>query len=138
MVARLNTLVAMLGAGFLAVVFYRQRRPGIAIKASTGARLGTISGLLCFFITASMVALIVMVPDLRVKMQEQLIENGQTWLQAHPNYSWLQAGFEELKTTDGFLVSLAGTGIFLFVFSMALGSLGGVLAAAIFGGRGKT
>jgi len=136
MLARLNTLVAILGAGFLAVVFYRQRRPGIAIKSSTGARLGAISGLLCFALVASLTVLVVMVPELRAKLQEQIVQEGQNFVLSHPNYSWLQAGLDQLKTTDGFLESLAGGGVVLFVLSMAFGSLGGILAATIFA-RGR-
>lgn len=37
MVLGLNPFVAMAVVGFLAVVFYRQRRPEIMIKAATGA-----------------------------------------------------------------------------------------------------
>src|ERR1700728_4999346 len=53
----LNPFVAMLCVGFLAVVFYRQRRPEWRVKAASGARLGAISGILCFSFTSILIAL---------------------------------------------------------------------------------
>src|ERR1700726_4801865 len=47
----LNPFVAMFSGGFLSVLFYRQRR-GSMVKAGSGARLGALSGILCFGIMA--------------------------------------------------------------------------------------
>src|ERR1700730_17079732 len=57
----LNPFVAMLGAGILSVIFYRRRSPEMVMKAGTGARLGAISGLFCFGMSAMLEALVVAV-----------------------------------------------------------------------------
>src|SRR6202790_1255390 len=50
----LDPFVTMLSVGFLAVVFYRQRRLGSTIKPATGWRVGAASGFLgvCHYGTA--------------------------------------------------------------------------------------
>jgi hypothetical protein len=133
----LNFFVAMLSAGFLAVVFYRQRQRGAVTKASTGARLGALSGLFCSGLTALLAALAATVPDLRTKMREQIIENAQKW-SAGPPDPQLQAALDLMKTPQGLAMVLIVGGIFLLVLSIALGTLGGALGGAILGRRDKS
>ncbi len=134
---RLNLVVAMLAAGFLAVVFYRQRRPGIPLTASDGAKLGALAGLLCSSVISLFIALAATVPDARTTMRDQLIEGARklaAWLPADSN---VQALIDQLKTPRGFAVVMIQGMIGLFIFSIILASLGGAIGGAVFRRRDK-
>jgi hypothetical protein len=131
----LTPAVAMFSVGFLAVVFYRQGRPGMVIKPSTGARLGAFGGLLWFGITAVLGALAATVPEMRTKMREQITENIQKSAASHPADPRIQAVVDQMKTPEGFAVMLILFGILLLVVCIVLGILGGALGGAIFGRR---
>jgi hypothetical protein len=133
----LNPFVAMFSVGFLAVVFYRQRRRGISIKAPAGAALGALSGLLWFAMSSVLEALIVIFlhkgPDLRneliVKIQQAASQTSDPQV---------QGVFERLKTQGGLeFLMLAGL-LFAFLASIILGGLGGALGATILGRREKS
>ncbi|HET6178724.1 MAG TPA: hypothetical protein VFE61_17485 [Candidatus Sulfotelmatobacter sp.] len=134
----LNPLVTLLSVGFLAVVFYRQSRPGAVVKAASGARLGALSGILCFAMTTILVALAATVPDFRTKMRDQILENAQKWAASRPADPQIQAALEQLKTPEGLVMALIVGSIFLFVFSIAVASLGGALGGSILGRRDRT
>ena len=133
----LNPFVAMFSGGFLSVLFYRQRR-GSMVKAGSGARLGALSGILCFGIMALLVALASSVSDLRTKIRDQVIENAQKWATSRPPDPQLQAALDQLKTPEGFFMALVVASIFAFLLSILLASLGGALGGAIFGRRDRT
>jgi hypothetical protein len=137
MLLGLNLLVAMLSVGFLAVVFYRHGQGGLAIRAGTGVRLGAFSGLLCFGLTALLLALAAAIPDLREKLRGQLLENANKWAATHPSDPRIQTLLDQLKTPEGFIMALIIGGAMLFVLSIVLGSLGGVLGGAIFRRRDR-
>lgn len=133
----LNPFVAMFSVGFLAVVFYRQRRRGIPIKASAGAALGALGGLLWFAMSSVLEALIVIFlhkgPDLR---NELIIRIQQAASQTSDPQ--VQGIFERLKTQGGLeFLMLAGL-LFAFLASIILGGLGGALGATILGRREKS
>ena len=133
----LNPFVAMFSVGFLAVVFYRQRRRGIPIKATAGAALGALGGLLWFAMSSVLEALIVIFlhkgPDLR---NELIIKIQQAASQTSDPQ--VQGVFERLKTQGGLeFLMLAGL-LFAFLASIILGGLGGALGATILGRREKS
>lgn len=134
----LNLLVAMLSVGFLAVAFYRQQQPNTTIKAGTGSRLGALGGLFCSGLTASLVAIAAMVPDLRAKLHDQILENAQKWVASHPGDAQVQAALEQLKNPGGFMEWMIIGGVLLLLISIVLGSMGGLLGAAILGRRGRS
>jgi len=134
----LTPAVAMFSAGFLSVLLYRQIRPGIAIGAATGARLGALGGLLWFGIAAVLAAAAATVPDLRAKIQEQVIDNATKWAAAHPPDPRIQAGLDQLKTPEGFVMMLIIGGVMMLVISVVLSTVGGSLAGALFGRRDPT
>ena len=134
----LHPLVAMFSAGFLAVVFYRQARSGGAISPGSGGKLGALSGFFCFALMALMVAFAAMVPELRTKFREGIIENAQKWAAAHGGDTQVQAALEQMKTPEGFVMMLVFGGILLLVFSVVLGALGGALGGSIFGRRDRS
>jgi len=131
----LNALVGMLSAGFLAVVFYRGGRPGAVLRPGSGARLGTFSGLLAFAISAFMVALAAMVPDLRSKLQQQLIDNVQKVATSRPADPRFQILLEQLKTPEGFISVLIIAGVMLLIIALVLASFSGAVTAAMLSRR---
>ncbi|HTW58778.1 MAG TPA: hypothetical protein VMD99_11650 [Terriglobales bacterium] len=134
----LYPVVAMLSGGFLAVVFYRQRHPGVLVKAGAGGRLGALSGLFTFGVTAVVAALAATVPDVRTKMQDQLFEGLQKWAGSNPGDPKIQSVMEQLKTPQGFVMTAIAFGVSLFLLSLVLGSLGGALGGVIFSRRDRS
>ena len=133
----LHPFVAMFSVGFLAVVFYRQRRPEIMLKAATGARLGALSGVLWFAMTSILEALIVIFLHKGPEFHHALMEKLQQ-LSSQTSDPQLLAMFARFKTPSGFeflmLMSLA----FAFLASIVLGGLGGALGSAILGRRQRS
>lgn len=133
----LNPFVAMFSVGFLAVVFYRQRRREIVIKATTGAGIGALGGLLWFAMSSALEALIVIVLRKGPVLRNELMVRIQ---QAASQTSDPQvlAVFERFKTEGG-LEFLMLTGLFLaFLAAIVLGGLGGALGSAIMRRRDRT
>lgn len=133
----LNPFVAMFSVGFLAVVFYRQRRPEIKIKPIVAAGLGALGGLLWFAMSSVFEAGIVIFlkkgPDLH---NELLVRIQQAATQTSDPQ--VQAVFERLKTDSG-LEALMLVGLFLaFLAAIFLGGLGGALAGVILGRRDRS
>jgi len=133
----LNPFVAMFSVGFLAVVFYRQRRSEIMMKAATGAGLGALGGLLWFAMSSILEALIVIFlhkgPELRNALLAKLQEAA-----SQTSDPQVLSVFERLKSQGG-LEFLMLTGlVFAFLASIVLGGLGGALGAAILGRRQRS
>lgn len=136
MFLNLNAFVGMLSAGFLAVVFYRSGRPGVALKAGAGARLGIFSGLLSSAIIASMFALAAVVPDLRSRLQQQLTDYVQKLAAARPTSDkTFQPLLDQLKTPEGFIALLIALAVALLISSIVLGGFSGAVTAAVLSRR---
>jgi hypothetical protein len=132
----LNPLVGMLSAGFLAVVFYRQRRPGSDIRALMGARLGALSGLLGFVMMAILEALAVLTlhkgPEIRKALLDAIAQAGART--ADPQ---VLAVFERFKTPEGLEFLMIVGLIFSFLAAIVLAAIGGALGGAILGRQSK-
>ena len=133
----LNPFVAMFSVGFLAVVFYRRGRREIMIKATAGAGLGALGGLLWFAISSVLEALIVIVLHKGPELRNELVLRIQ---QAASQTSDPQvlAIFERLKTGGGLEILMLTGLIFAFLAAIVLGSLGGALGSVILGRRDKS
>jgi hypothetical protein len=133
----LNPFVAMFSVGFLAVVFYRQRRREIVIKATAGAGLGALGGLLWFAISSVVEALIVIFLHKGPELHNELMLRIQ---QAASQTSDPQvlAIFERLKTEGGFEILMLTGLIFAFLAAIVLGSLGGALGSVVLGRRDRS
>lgn len=133
----LNPFVAMFSVGFLAVVFYRQRRPEIMIKAGTGAGLGALGGLLWFAMSSIVEALIVIFLHKGPELRNALLTKIQEAASKTSDPQVLSV-FDRLKSPGG-LEFLMLTGlVFAFLASIVLGGLGGVLGGAILGRRDRS
>ena len=134
MLLGLNPLVAMFSVGFLAVVFYRQGQAATVLRASAGARLGALSGLLWFAMSSILEAVVVLVwhkgPELRQGLT-LVIEQAAT----RTSDPQVLAVFDRLKTPDGLEFLMVFGLISGFVASILLATLGGALGGAIFGRR---
>lgn len=133
----LNPFVAMLGVGFLAVVFYRQRRPGTQANAVAGAGLGAFGGVLWFLISSIAGGLVVFALHKEPELHEEVLKKIQQ-AAAGNNDPQVQALLEYVKTPDGFAVVVILSLILVFVAAMILGSMGGALGGAIFGRRRRS
>lgn len=134
-----SPVVGMLAAGFLAVTFYRQHRPGIALRALEAAKLGALAGILCSCILSVVFAGAATVPDARTKMQDQFIESIQkvaAWFPANP--AEIQASIDQLKTPRGFATAVVELCLATFLLSIILGGLGGALGSVILGRRDRS
>jgi hypothetical protein len=133
----LNPFVAMLSVGFLAVIFYRQRRREITLKATAGAGLGALAGLLWFAMSSVIEALVVIFfhkgPELRNELMVRIQQAA-----AQTSDPQVLAIFERLKTEGGLEVLMVTGLIFAFLAAIVLGGLGGALGGVILGRRDKS
>ena len=129
--------LAVLGAGFLAVAFYLRRIPGTVVSAKEGARLGSVSGLLCFGMWAFLETLVVAVlhkgPEIRKMMLDAVEQQASRY--SDPQF---QASVEFMRSPAGFTVMMVGSVIVAFLACVILASIGGALAGAFFGRRGRS
>lgn len=132
MYSGLNLLISMISVGFLAVVFYRQRWPGSAIKPAAGVRLGALSGLLLFAISAIVGTLLTIVlhkgPEIRAWLVQGIDQASKRT--ADPQ---ALATFEWFKTRDGLEGLMLLLLVFFFLSSLLFGVLGGALGARLLG-----
>jgi hypothetical protein len=127
-------LLAVLGAGFLAVSLYHRKNPAWLINARSGAKLGAACGVL-FFAFAVVIetvgaAVFHSGGEVRKKMLEALQQAA-----SRSNDPQVQAAFEKLKTPEGVALMMVFGIIFLFLLSIAAGSISGALTGAFLGRR---
>jgi hypothetical protein len=127
-------LLAALGAAFLAVNLYHRENPAWLVSGRSGAQVGAVCGMLFFAIAAVCESIAVAMfhggGELRQKMVEALQQAA-----SRSNDPQVQAAFERLKTPEGIALMLVFGMIFLFIVSIAAGSLAGALTGAFLGRR---
>ena len=133
----LNPFVAMFSVGFLAVVFYRQRRREIVVKATVGAGLGALGGLLWFAMSSVLEVLFVIFLHKGPELRSQLVLRIQQAASQTTDPQVL-AIFDRLKTEGGLEVLMVTGLIFAFLAAIVLGGLGGALGGVILGRRDKS
>src|ERR1019366_7370238 len=133
----LHPFVAMVSVGFLAVIFYRQRRPEIMIKAASGAGIGSLAGLLWFAMSSVFEALTVTFfhkgPELRSAILSKIQETASQTTDPQ-----VLALFDRVKAPEGFEFLMIAGLIFAFFASIILGGFGGALGGAILGRRRRS
>jgi hypothetical protein len=90
-----------------------------------------------FVFSAAFMALASAFPEFRAKFREQLIENAQKWAASRPAEPQIQAALDQLKTPEGFLMSMILAAFIFLIICPLIASLGGALAGAVFGRRSK-
>jgi hypothetical protein len=130
-------LIAVFGAGFLAVSFYRRRAPEAAIHARSGARLGAICGFLSFGITTVMESVAAIVLHRGEEIRQTILQGIQQAAVRYPDPQ-MQPTIEFLRSPAGLVLMLIFLLFFAFVVSLLLGSLGGALGGAALGRRDRS
>ena len=128
----LNAFVAVLGAGFLSVVLYRQRNPGTAVRPGTGARLGALGGLFFFGLSTIVAAVVLAFSHKAADFRTQILVAMQQNAANYPA-DQVQHALDFMKSPAGFTFFMVVALIFGFVVFVVLGTLGGALAGAVLG-----
>jgi hypothetical protein len=130
-------LIAVVGAGFFAVAFYRRNCPGVMVRTGSAARLGALCGLLCSGMTAVLAAVRVIVLNETGEIRRTMLDSLQ---QAAARYSdpQVQPTLEFLRSPTGLVFMMAFLLIFAMLTFLLLGTIGGALASATLGRRDKS
>jgi hypothetical protein len=137
MLLGLNPFVGMLSVGFLAVVFYRQGNPERSLRAATGARLGALSGLLCFAVASIVEALVVLTMHKGAEIQQALI-TAVNQAAARTSDPQALAVFDRFKTPEGLQLLMVFGLLFGLIASIVLAAMSGAVGATILGPRRKS
>ena len=129
-------LIAIVAAGFFAVVLYRRDNPGIEVRASFGARLGALCGFLCSAITGVLGALRVAVLHQGDQIRRTLLEMIQQSASGSSDPQ-LQPAWDFMRSSAGLVMMMVFLLIAAFLIFLILGTLGGVLGGAILGRRDR-
>jgi len=129
-------VIAVIGAGFLAVALYRRRNPEIAVSARTGARLGAICGFFCAGMTAILGALRVAILHEGGKIRTVLLDALQQQSGRYPDADF-QASLDFFRSPTGLVLMLVFFFIAALIILILLGMLGGALGGASLGRRDR-
>ncbi|MFZ0761893.1 MAG: zinc ribbon domain-containing protein [Candidatus Sulfotelmatobacter sp.] len=129
-------LLAVLGAGFLAVTLYRRQNPAWSVNARSGAHVGAVCGLLFFGIAALFETLAVAVFHTGGQIRQKMLEALQQ-AASRSTDPQVQAAFDRLKTPDGLAAMFVLGMVVLFLVSIAAGSLAGALTGAFLARRNR-
>jgi hypothetical protein len=129
-------LIAVVGAGFLAVGLYRRRSPEVGIGAGTGARLGALCGLFCFVLTTVLGALRVIIlhegGEILGAMRDALQQTAKAY--SDPQF---QQTLDFFRSPTGMVFMMVGMLIFLFLIFLLLATLGGAIGGATLSRRNR-
>jgi len=128
-------LVAMPGAGFLAVLLYRRRNPNWMVTARSGAQLGAVTGLLCAGVFGIFLAIFKAALYSGEQVRQVMIEALQ---QAASRYSdpQVQATLDLLVKPENvgkLILNVVGFAL----FSIAAGGIAGALTGSFLGSRNR-
>ena len=127
----LNPFVTVLAGGFLAVAFSR-RRNQVPIPPGSGARLGALTGLFLFAVSTILELLAVVVLHKGAEIRAMAMDKVQQAVARYPSPG-SQSLIELAKTPNGFAFLMVGSAILSLLAFVALGSIGGALAASLLG-----
>jgi hypothetical protein len=128
--------LAVLGAGFLAVILYRRRNPTWRVNAGSGAQLGAFSGLIFSGILAFFAALMLAMWQAGGQLHQSMLDALQQF-SARSNDPQVRAALEFLKAPD-----LAGKMLLdiavLALISIAGGSIAGAVTGAFLSRKNRS
>ena len=119
-------------AGYVSVVLYRHRAPGALIQTGTGARLGTVVGLICFALQALLIGIGYAVEtaaghDVRGILAEQMRRAAAN----NPNPEAMNLVNQFLNRPEAFAILMVVVVLVLFAGFLLSGMLGGALGGAL-------
>ena len=117
-------------AGFLSVYFYRRRNPLVHLTLKLGARLGAISGVLGFGITAVASATAIAVLHSGGEIHALMLKEVQQYV-SRSSDPQMQQVLDFYASPQGFILMLILGSIMMFVLFLALSSMGGLIGAAV-------
>jgi len=129
-------LIAILGAGFLAVAFYRRSVPDAALGARAGARLGALCGFFAFAIAAILSSLKIILLHQGDEIRRQMLDAIQQAAVRYPDPQ-AQPTLDFMRSPAGLVVMMVFFLVFAFLAFLILGSAGGALGGVAFGSRDK-
>jgi hypothetical protein len=127
-------LLAVLGAGVLAVIFYRHRSPDWKANGRSGAQLGAVTGLLCSSVIALACGIVFAVLQAGGQVREQALE-ALKQAASRSNDPQMQATLDLLMKPEGLAAKLILAVIGFFLISVVVGSVAGALTGAFLGRR---
>jgi hypothetical protein len=130
-------VIAVIGAGFLAVALYRRRNPEIAVSARTGARLGAICGFFCAGMTAILGAFRVAILHEGGKIRTVLLAALQQQSGRYPDPEF-QSSLDFFRSPTGLVLMLVFFFIMALIILILLGMLGGALGGVGLGRRDRS
>ncbi len=129
-------LLAVLGAGVLAVNLYHRQNRGWNVNARSGAKLGALCGILFFGISAVFEALATALFHTGGQIRQKMLEALQQ-AASRTSDRQVQTAFESLKTPQGIALMLVFGLVVLFLVSIAAGSIAGALTGAFLSRRNR-
>jgi hypothetical protein len=130
-------VIAVIGAGFLAVALYRRRNPEIAVSARTGARLGAICGFFCAGMTAILGAFRVAILHEGGKIRTVLLDALQQQSGRYPDPEF-QTSLDFFRSPTGLVLMLVFFFIVALILFILMGMLGGALGGVGMGRRDRS
>jgi hypothetical protein len=130
-------VIAVIGAGFLAVAIYRRNNPTARLRAGTGARLGALSGLFCSAMTAVIGALRVLALNEGSEIRKTMLDVLQQTATRYPDPQ-SQTALEFLRGPAGLVLFMAVVLVFGSLMFILMGTIGGALGAALLGRRDRS
>lgn len=122
--------LGLLAAGFLSVYFYRRRNPFAHLTLKLGARLGAISGILGFAITAIASATAVAVLHSGGEIHALMLKTVQQYVSRNSDPQ-MQQVLEFYASPQGFILMLVLGSIMMLILFLVLSCMGGVIGAAV-------
>ncbi len=136
MVTRLMVpFIAAVGAGFLAVVFYRRNNP-TPLREGKGARLGALCGLFCSFFTTIFGTIVVIVLHKGGEMRQMMLDQIQQSASRLPGPEY-QPALDFMRSPSGLLMMTVFTVLCGMLILIVLASVGGAIGGALLGRRDK-
>lgn len=129
-------LLALLGAGSLAVILYRYRHPVWKVNARSGAQLGVVTALFLSSVTAILFAIVFAVFRAGGPVRQQALEALQQ-VASRYNDPQVQATLDVLKKPEGLAGKLILTVVGFLLISIAAGTIAGALTGAVLGRRNR-
>jgi hypothetical protein len=129
-------LIAILGAGFLAVAFYRRGTPSAAMDAKGGARMGALCGFFTFGFTAILGSIKVILLHMGGEIRQKMLDIVQQTAARYPDPQ-AQPTWDFFRSPAGLVFLLVMLLVFSFFVFLVLGILGGTLGGVALGRRDK-
>lgn len=130
-------LIAVIGAGFLAVAFYRRNSPGVMVRAGAGARLGALCGAFCSAMTAVLGSMRVAFLHEGDQIRRVLLEAVQQTAARYPDPQF-QPTLDFMRSSGGMVFMMAVLLVFALLAFLLLGTLGGALGGVVLGQRERS